>query len=268
VIAALIPCRTFRTGKSRLAALGGGRAALARALFGRVLDVVAPEVDAVLVATDGDDVAAAARERGAAVLYDDTDTLAGIADRGLQTLHAGGATAALVVMADLPAVTGADIARLRGALAGVDLALAPDRDRMGTNALAIVLPAPIPTCFGNPDSYHRHLTAARGLRVSTLERDGLALDLDVPADLDDLARVIQGSAMAWSSISGLRCGSIAEQELLTWISTTSQSSSGVTNAAPSAVGSGQPSTNEASASQPGYVRSSFFAPETSRRLPR
>jgi 2-phospho-L-lactate guanylyltransferase len=195
VIHALIPCRSFRTGKSRLATLGAGRAELAQALFGRVLDALEPWVDGVVVATDGDDVAAAARERGAEALFDDTDALAGIVDRGLARLAAAGATGALVLMADLPAITAADVGRLRGALDEADLVLAPDRDRMGTNALAIRLPAPIGTCFGHPDSYHRHLAAGRGLAICTLERDGLALDLDVPADLDDL---IHGGVMPFA----------------------------------------------------------------------
>jgi 2-phospho-L-lactate guanylyltransferase len=191
---ALIPARSFRTGKSRLGHLGAQRPAVARALFEHVLATVtaSPAIAGVVVATDGDDTAAAALARGADALFDvpvgGRVTLAAIVDRGLRSLQRRGATNAIVVMADLPLLGVDDVARLAGALAGADLVAAPDRDQLGTNALAMRLPAAMATCFGNPDSYHRHLAAAvgAGLHVGTLDRDGLAFDIDGPPDLDDL----------------------------------------------------------------------------------
>jgi 2-phospho-L-lactate/phosphoenolpyruvate guanylyltransferase len=186
----LVPARSFATGKSRLGALGRRRAELAQALLEHVLAVTTatPGLAGILVATDGDDVAALARRRGAAVLADAAPRgLADVVDRGLATLAERGARAALVLMADLPLLTSSDVTRLTRALAGSDLVLAPDRDRLGTNALATHLPA-APTCLGHPDSFCRHVAAAcgRGDRLVTLDRDGLAFDLDGPADLADL----------------------------------------------------------------------------------
>lgn len=192
---ALIPVRSFSTGKSRLTpaepwtlgGLGVGRRDVARALFQHVHAVVTacPVVDGVLVATDDEEeVGAIARE----ILLDDgRQPLSAIVDRGLEALVALGAQAAVVVMADLPLLTGPDLARMVAALDDADVALAPDRDHLGTNALALRLPG-APTCFGNPDSYPRHVAAARaaGLRLATIDRDGLAFDLDGPADLADL----------------------------------------------------------------------------------
>lgn len=192
---ALLPVRSFATGKSRLGSLGAARADLARALFDHVAAAVASLP--VLVATDGDDVAAAAAARGFDVIADargcTAPTLAAIVDRGLAALAAHGASAAVVLMSDLPLVRAADVARLVSALDGADVVAAPDRDQLGTNALALRLPAALATCFGNADSYRRHLAAARaaGLRLATLDRDGLAFDLDVPADLDDLLRTAE-----------------------------------------------------------------------------
>lgn len=183
---ALIPVRSFSTGKSRLSGLGAGRCDLARALFAHVHSVVAacPAFSGVLVASNGDDLAGLARD----ILLDaGPDPLATIVDRGLAALVARGADAAVVVMADLPLLAAGDLLRMVAALETADVVAAPDRDHLGTNALGLRLPA-APTCFGNPDSYPRHVAAARaaGLRLATIDRDGLAFDLDGPADLADL----------------------------------------------------------------------------------
>lgn len=183
---ALIPVRSFSTGKSRLGGLGDSRREIARALFQHVHAVAAacPLLDGVLVATDDEAVGAIARD----ILLDDgRRPLAAIVDRGLEALVARGAGVAVVVMADLPLLSASDLARMITALDGADVALAPDRDHLGTNALALRLPGP-PTCFGNPDSYPRHVAAARaaGLRLATIDRAGLAFDLDSPADLAEL----------------------------------------------------------------------------------
>src|SRR5262249_59480259 len=60
---AVIPVKGFERGKSRLSGVleGSARAALARRLFEHVLDAAVAAVDRVLVATDSDEVAAAAR---------------------------------------------------------------------------------------------------------------------------------------------------------------------------------------------------------------
>lgn len=191
---ALVPVRSFRTGKSRLYHLGDGRDAIARALFARACDVLraAPGIAGVLIATDGADVAAAAATHDIDVIFDLANgTLASIADRGLDQLARRGADAAIVLMGDLPLIGAADIAALVASLAGADVVVAPDRDQLGTNALAVRLPAPIRACFGHGDSYRLHLAAATGrdLSVTTCPRAGLAFDLDGPDDLDDLLAI-------------------------------------------------------------------------------
>jgi len=190
---ALVPARSFATAKSRLGLPRSARAALARALFGHVCDAVAASsrLAGLLVATDGDDVADDAAARGLGVLYDQGQPpLAAVVDRGLAQLAARGATAALVVMADLPLVAASDLDAVVAALADADVAAAPDRDELGTNALAIRLDPDraAATCFGHRDSYLRHVaaTAAGGLRLATCRRPGLAFDLDWPDDVDAL----------------------------------------------------------------------------------
>lgn len=189
---AVVPARSFVSGKSRLAAVTrNGRGDVARALFDRVVTTTlrAAAVDGVLVATDGDDVALAAREHGAMALRDaPTGTFAGIIDRALAVLAGRGAARAVVVMADLPLIGPYHVDDVCSALDGADLVLAPDRDQLGTNALALRLPAAVPTRFGHRDSFSRHLVsaAAANLRVAMVRAHGLAFDLDTPADLDEL----------------------------------------------------------------------------------
>ncbi len=196
---ALVPTRSFRTGKSRLTErrLGRDRAAIARALFEGTAAVLRRHggLAGVLVATDGDDVVTAARGHGAEILRDParpvashTTLLASIIDRGLAELARRGAAAVVVVMADLPRLAGSDLDVLLSALAGAELVLAPDRAALGTNALAIRLPTPIATAFGNRDSYPRHLATGRraGVRTAVVTTPGLAFDLDLPADLEEL----------------------------------------------------------------------------------
>ena len=59
----------------------------------------------------------------------------------------------------------------------------------GTNALLCVPPDVLAPCFGE-QSFQRHLAAARAanLHARILEIDALALDLDEPADLEELRR--------------------------------------------------------------------------------
>ena len=115
----------------------------------------------IAVATDSDDVAEAAIAHGASVIFDPPKhggpSFAAILDRGLDLLAALGAGAAAVVMADLPRLVSDDVAALIAGLDGADVVLAPDRYQLGTNALALALPASLATCFGHGDSYARHL---------------------------------------------------------------------------------------------------------------
>jgi 2-phospho-L-lactate guanylyltransferase len=190
---ALVPAKSFARAKSRLAAaLGEGeRASLARRMLEHVLSTLAacPAVAGVMVVTDGDDVAEVASARGAVVVRDaDRPPLGGIVDAALRELAARGATAALVVMSDLPDLTVVDLGALVAAFADADVVAAPDREDLGTNALAMRPPDLMRTSFGTRDSFERHLRAAEGagLRVAVCRSPGLAFDVDEPADLAEL----------------------------------------------------------------------------------
>jgi len=94
--------------------------------------------------------------------------------------HACRSPHVLVIHADLPLLTVADILALTQGEANA--AIAPDRHQRGTNAVALRDAPNFHFAFGE-NSFERHLALATSpMRVVT--RAGLALDVDTPADFD------------------------------------------------------------------------------------
>jgi 2-phospho-L-lactate guanylyltransferase len=191
---ALVPAKAFARGKSRLApALSdAARADFARGLFDHVLATLTASgaVDGVLVATDSDAVAEAARSHGADVLRDVAGggALAAVVDAGLAALSARGATQALVLMADLPQLAADDVRMLVAAFDRADVVVVRADDGLHTNALGLAPPGCLPTRFGRGDSFAAHVGDARsaGLRVAIIDNERVAFDVDGP---DDHARL-------------------------------------------------------------------------------
>ena len=191
---ALVPAKSFARAKSRLAGILGAaeRAELARSMLEHVLSMLAAcaEIDGILVVTDGDDVADLARARGAVAVRDAASPpLGAIVDAALAELHARGAGTALVLMSDLPRLAAADVRDLIAGMSELDVLAAPDLRGEGTNALVLAPPDRLLTSFGVRDSFARHLQRAQaaGLRVGVHRSEGLAFDVDEPADLESLA---------------------------------------------------------------------------------
>ncbi|GGI06414.1 2-phospho-L-lactate guanylyltransferase [Egicoccus halophilus] len=185
---ALVPLRAPGTGKTRLAATLSPqqRAALAGAMLADVCaTLAAAPVDRLLVVAGGDAAAAAASALGAEVVHDPPGT------RGLDAAlrHAQGALegnpALLVVPADLPRLTVADVRAVLDVDA--DVVVAPTDDG-GTGALLRRPGSILPTAYG-PFSARRHRAEARrrGLDVVTVRRAGFAADVDTAGDLESLA---------------------------------------------------------------------------------
>ena len=185
---AVVPAKSLVRGKSRLSPSldHAARARFARTLLEHVLDVLrASGLEGILVATDGEDVSDLAISRGAAVLLDQgADSLAAVVDRALVEVQRRGASAALVLMADLPRIESRDVLELVAALHGHDVVLVRDHLGHHTNALAMAPPTAMGTRFGRADSFEAHVTAARdaGLRVAVIDNDQVAFDVDLPAD--------------------------------------------------------------------------------------
>jgi 2-phospho-L-lactate guanylyltransferase len=177
--AVLIPVKRFTAAKGRLAGIldVDHRARLARWLAGRVVDAAGPAP--VFVACDDDDVATWADQAGAEVLWSPGLGLNGAVDAGRTTIAGKGFDHIAIVHSDIP------LAHSLATVATPDtVTLVPDRQRAGTNVLALPIAAPIPASYGT-GSFARHLQLAlqSGLRVEVRGDPRLALDVDNPEDL-------------------------------------------------------------------------------------
>jgi len=95
-----------------------------------------------------------------------------------------GASAALVLPADLLLLTPAAIARFLREAGDAAVALAPDRAGRGTNALLLRPPGVLAPAFGRGScERHRALAMKCDLSVVSIDLPELALDLDTPDDL-------------------------------------------------------------------------------------
>jgi 2-phospho-L-lactate/phosphoenolpyruvate guanylyltransferase len=186
---AVLPVKTFRLAKQRLAGVLAGkeREKLARAMAEDVLRALAasPDLAGILLVTGDPEARRLAARYGARVLQDEERGHTAASSLGARTLAREGVSAMLQVPADIPLVNPEDI----GALLAVHgkapaITLAPSRDERGTNAVACSPPDVMPLRFG-ADSFVGHVRRARadGIEPQTVRRPGLALDLDTPDDL-------------------------------------------------------------------------------------
>lgn len=95
----------------------------------------------------------------------------------------------LFIHADLPCVHQEGLSSVIQASAGRHAVLCPDHAGVGTNAVLRWRDQPLPLCFGE-NSLRRHQRAAdvAGVSWRIVRSPGLTLDIDVPADLDQLRR--------------------------------------------------------------------------------
>jgi 2-phospho-L-lactate/phosphoenolpyruvate guanylyltransferase len=172
----------------------GSRQALAAAMFSDVLSTLrrVPGLDEIAVVTGDRSAESAASGERVTVLHDPSQT--GQSDAtliGIRHALATGCDRALLVPGDTPLLEPGDVARLISASPGV--VIVPDRHRTGTNALVLSPPDAIEPSFG-PDSCARHVAAAdaAGVPHRMEEVPGLALDVDTPGDLAELAAALEG----------------------------------------------------------------------------
>jgi 2-phospho-L-lactate guanylyltransferase len=189
---ALVPAKPFDTAKSRLAEVltDVARRHLARELLEHTLDVlrVARGLEGIAVVSRDPEVEALACTYGALPLPETSSRLDGIIDGGLDALRARGAGSVLVVLADLPQLSADDVARMIALGAHHSVVLAPDAQDEGTNALLVIPPDRMRTCFGRRGSFraHRERAAEMGIETAVFRAPSLAFDLDT---VDDLVRL-------------------------------------------------------------------------------
>jgi 2-phospho-L-lactate guanylyltransferase len=199
-LVAVVPVRGLERAKTRLgeALDPEERRALVEALLRRTIRaaITTPGIRAVAVVSPDPETLAVAAAAGAVTLPQGGGGLnEGLAE-GRAWARELGATALLVVPADLPAIgpgeLGLVLAAAHGRLAASRAAgnpaatlvvLVPDRAGEGTNLLLLAPPGAIPFQFG-PGSRAAHGAAAARTGAAYLELEGpLGLDLDTPDDL-------------------------------------------------------------------------------------
>jgi 2-phospho-L-lactate guanylyltransferase len=192
---AILPVKSFAAAKQRLAeSLGAGsRQALAQAMFNDVLGSLrrAPGLDGIAVVTSDRSAEAAARADRVLVLADTAQAGQSKAVLiGIGHALANGYERVLLIPGDTPLVQPEDVAGL--ATARDEVVIVPDRHGSGTNALVLTPPDAIEPSFG-PESLARHVAAAEaaGVPHRIEEVATLALDVDTPADLAELAAELE-----------------------------------------------------------------------------
>lgn len=193
----IVPVKALGLAKRRLApALPD--AARRRLVLTMLEDVLAAAASVegiarTLVVTPDREVAAIAERKGATIVpepdLEPGSQLNAAVEVGIAFALARGAAQALILPADVPLATPAEIASLiqsRGGKPGVTLA--PSHDSNGTNALLLAPPNAITPCYG-PGSYLAHMSQAmaRHIDVHVMHLAGISRDIDEPADLVHLS---------------------------------------------------------------------------------
>ena len=195
---ALVPIRGLETAKTRLGEDldAEERVELVTGLLRRTLAAArdARGIEGTIVVTMDPDAAGIAKELRAVGLVERAPGLNEAIEAARSVAMARGATAVLVLPADLPSISSAGVDELLAsameAAAASDrararglVAIVPDRHGLGTNALLVSPPDAIDPAFGEA-SRAAHAARAIAAHATWLEVGGpLALDLDTPADL-------------------------------------------------------------------------------------
>jgi 2-phospho-L-lactate guanylyltransferase len=191
----IIPIKPLSRSKSRLAGVLSPeeRQRLSETLFRRVLSVVqeTPQIAGTLVISRDPRALAIARDMNAHTVQESgAPELNNALMRATQVVGGWRGGAVLILPADLPLVTSEDLrAMVELGRDNLSVVIATDQHEDGTNAMLIRPPGIIPYAYG-AGSFHRHMELAKeaGATFRRYHSERLALDIDVPADLDEYYR--------------------------------------------------------------------------------
>jgi len=187
----LVPVKNLVDAKQRLSSILSPeeRFALARAMCEDVLQALARWQSRPSVAVTSDSFARdlAARFNFEVVVDDNSGETSAI-EMATAVCRERGAESTLVVPADIPLIDSAELQQIADSAPPGGALLVPDAAGRGTNAAWRSPGDLFPLRFGN-DSFLPHLAAAKttGLPCVVLELPGIALDVDRPEDLRELA---------------------------------------------------------------------------------
>ncbi len=188
---AVVPVKPLRRAKSRLAPVlsNEAREELSRSLLIHTLDVLSqvPEIERILVVSRDPRALALARAMGARTVTEHgASELNAALARATLVARGYGVHSVLILPADLPLLDPECVHQVIAKASDPPVVvLSPDRHRAGTNALLSTPPGNVRYGFG-PGSFQRHLERVQhaGVNLAIYEHDSLALDLDLPDDLE------------------------------------------------------------------------------------
>jgi 2-phospho-L-lactate/phosphoenolpyruvate guanylyltransferase len=186
---AIVPIKETEFAKQRLAKVlsPARRRELAVAMFEDVLQALTASggLAGIAVVTLDQNATQIAARWGAQVWIDGArDGHTGAVMAAARRLATTGSTM-LTIPGDVPRVSPLDIAAILAAHGGPPaFTIVPAWDDLGSNAIMCSPADLVPLRFG-PDSFFPHLAAARrlGLEPTVVRRQGIAVDIDEPADL-------------------------------------------------------------------------------------
>jgi 2-phospho-L-lactate guanylyltransferase len=195
----IIPVKPLNRAKSRLAQVLSPeqRQQLAETMFRHVLQVVnkVPQIMGTMVVSRDGRALAIAREYGARTVQESgAPELNSALMRATQVVARWHANAVLILPADLPMISEVDVADMveMGQDSLSTAVIATDDLEDGTNAMLIRPPGLFPYAYGQ-GSFNRHVELAQraGADVRIYQSNRLALDIDVPQDLEAYQRLVR-----------------------------------------------------------------------------
>ena len=199
---AIVPVKPLRRGKSRLAEVLSEeeRLGLNSKLLTHTIDTLReiPEIEQVLVVSRDQAALSLARAHGARTVQENGAPELNIAlTRATIVAKQYATRGVLIIPSDLPMISKEDVSAMLDLVKDPPVVVvAPDRKREGTNAL-LVCPVGLIEYEYGPHSFERHCLSAQeaGARLEICELSSLALDMDVPEDLE----LVSDELGSWSN---------------------------------------------------------------------
>ena len=195
-VAAVVPVKDLAGTKSRLTPIldPAGRAGLTIYMMGRVIcALLEAGIEDTCVVSPDRLVLQKAGEKGAEVLHQESRGLNPALEEGRRWALGRGASALLVLPADLPLLEAEDVrAVISCGKEEPSVVISSDATNAGTNALLLRPPDLFPFAFG-PGSFGKHRRTAEesNIPMTVCERTHLAFDLDTKEDFARL-RSLEG----------------------------------------------------------------------------
>jgi len=188
---AIVPVKPLRRGKSRLSEVLSEeeRLGLNSQLLIHTIDTLReiPEIEQVLVVSRDQAALSLARAHGARTVQENGAPELNVAlTRATIVAKQYATRGVLIIPSDLPMISKEDVSAMLEMVKDPPVVIvAPDRKKEGTNALLVCPVGLIEYDYG-PNSFERHCLRAQeaGARLEICELPSLALDMDVPEDLD------------------------------------------------------------------------------------